>query len=406
MKEIRVLIGLLLLACPLSVFSDVKGVQESLRFDSDSDGAAEMVLNSIGLGVGGEAQANLHIYGDAVFSKGLTVGGVSVSSSNLNVSGSIGFNIQNVSSNTTLGESSVVFMDTLSSNITVTLPTASSQVGRVYKIKKLSTSANLTIRTSGNELLDGIAVYRYEMGDALPAFEVMSSGTNWFFMNMTNSDNLIADVSDNLVLWFDFEENGGNVLNDRSGFANHGVMTGGFSMATNTVTGIQGQALRFDDTDIITVADSDSLDFTSNFSFVTWYYQRNSGPDRPAIFSKSGAYSCDVRNSNNSSCYLSNNGSALMQQTAGVNYSSNEWQHIAITFNSSGNLTFYKNGTAYLSTENMTSNLSVNTNDVIINSLGLASSSTEQLGDLDEYRLYNRELSAAEIQQIYRLSRD
>ena len=76
-----------------------------------------------------------------------------------------------------------------------------------------------------------------------------------------------------------------------------------------------------------------------------------------------------------------------------------------MTFKSGGNLTFYKNGEAYVSSTAMTSDLSVNANDLIINGLGQASTGPIQLGDLDEYRLYNRELTAQEVVNIYKLSR-
>jgi len=51
---------------------------------------------------------------------------------------------------------SIILGDSLSGSITITLPLASSQKGRGFKIKKIDNSANtVTIKANGAETIDG-----------------------------------------------------------------------------------------------------------------------------------------------------------------------------------------------------------------------------------------------------------
>ncbi len=120
MKNILTALFLLSSTC----FCDVLSTDGKIRFDTRMDGQAEMTLNSTGLGIGVLLpSSNLHVNGNAIISEQLFVGGSS-GSSNLNVIGTIGYGVQTVSSNATLGDSSVVLVDSSSDNITLTLPYA------------------------------------------------------------------------------------------------------------------------------------------------------------------------------------------------------------------------------------------------------------------------------------------
>lgn len=71
-----------------------------------------------------------------------------------------------------------IICNCITAAITVNLPTAVGNSGRVYRIKKIDASANaVTIDPSGAETIDGVA----SIGIALQydSYTIQSDGTNW-----------------------------------------------------------------------------------------------------------------------------------------------------------------------------------------------------------------------------------
>ena len=97
----------------LSWLTQVAGVVSTTgKIDFSLDDDVRMTLNSNGLGIGNENPAsNIHVMGQAVVSEQLMIGGLSSSSSNLSIMGSLSTSFKHVVSDVSLNEHSVFFAD-------------------------------------------------------------------------------------------------------------------------------------------------------------------------------------------------------------------------------------------------------------------------------------------------------
>jgi hypothetical protein len=111
------------------------------------------------------------------------VGGNAIDSghTNLIVSGSHSFAITTITNSTVLDNTYFTVLGNNSSNITVTLPTASSCTGRVYHLKKISNNANtITINAATGVTIDGSATATITTFNQ--SVTIQSSGTAWFIL--------------------------------------------------------------------------------------------------------------------------------------------------------------------------------------------------------------------------------
>lgn len=98
--------------------------------------------------------------------------------SSLEVNGSLSKKVTTITANTTLDTSyNVVICDNGATAITVTLPTASGILGRLYTIKKGTSTSDITIDGNALETIDGTATI--VMSDQMDAITIFSDGTNW-----------------------------------------------------------------------------------------------------------------------------------------------------------------------------------------------------------------------------------
>lgn len=208
-----------------SVWTEIiKSKTGRIDLDINDDGNSEARLSSDGLGIGAglSPSANLHIQGNGIVTGDLVVG-ATAGNSTLEVAGTLGYGLQTVSSNVTLSGNSVVLVDTLSDNISLTLPTASSDQGRIYKIKKNSNSNQLWVAASDN--IDG-GMGSIEMSAAssgYPYTKLISNGSNWFILSKSNDVSVVI-AADNLLGWYKLDETSGNTSTDASGQGNDGVL--------------------------------------------------------------------------------------------------------------------------------------------------------------------------------------
>ena len=164
-----------------------------------------MTLNSTGLSIGAILpSSNLHVNGNAIISEQLFVGGSS-GSSNLNVNGTLGFEIQALSSNATLGDATLVLVDSSSDNITLTLPYAANVTGRVFEIKKTSLANDVVVRGGGN-LIDLAINYELTSGN-LGYIRVVSYDGKWHVITDTQSSvTAWSPLEASPSLWLDASE--------------------------------------------------------------------------------------------------------------------------------------------------------------------------------------------------------
>jgi hypothetical protein len=74
-----------------------------------------------------------------------------------------------------------VTADATSATFQVTLPTAASINGRLYTIKRINATNNVTVGTTSSQTIDGAATKT--LGSQWAAIIVQSDGANWIIVN-------------------------------------------------------------------------------------------------------------------------------------------------------------------------------------------------------------------------------
>jgi len=257
--------------------------------------------------------------------------------------------------------------------------------------------------------LDDIRVY----SRALSASEILQlskAGTAKVTMNQNSK------VTSGLVGLWSFNGPdvnwGTNKALDRSGNSNDGTLT---NMATSTspVPGKIGQALTFDGSNDYVQIQSGHLVSTNNWSVSEWIKQTSD----TATFDYFWLNGDDISGGGVSGFHFNTNTSEFLRidvvtgtdteetsllSTAAI--SLNTWYHIAVVKNGTS-LTLYINGVL-----NNSSTLSSATMDYTANNpqtrIGTRSDALGNFpGLIDEVRVYNRALTAAEVLQLYNVSK-
>lgn len=268
-------------------FADVKSIEGHIKFDVQSNGQSEMLLNSTGLAIGEShsPSANLEVQGNALISGTLSVGSSTTGSSNLNISGSFGYGLSTYSSNATLGDSSFVLADTSSQDITLTLPYAGNVNGRLYKIKKTSTQNILTLHGGGNTI-DDRSEFLFGSGN-LGYMNVISNGSEWYILDQSESVSQWTPQFISTSLWLDASDassvlagSSDNVYqwNDKSGNDKHATTNTASLQPTtngNTIGGLN--ALAFDASDELDSGDSNYWNRSSMNLLVATVVVNNGG---------------------------------------------------------------------------------------------------------------------------------
>ena len=211
---------------------------------------------------------------------------------------------------------------------------------------------------------------------------------------------LRAPRVDGLVGYWNFDVNaGGTNVVDLSGKGNDGTMTL-MDPSTDWVDGKVGSgALDFDGSDdYVDMGSQPNLRFNNgNFTIAGWV--------KPDVITGTNTLTANYVDTNkgyffgiyNSKLgYYSN-----AWKSANTTLSSGIWYHTAITIDSSGNYIMYLNG---VSDGSGASNLPVTGEDTFkIGAYGLNGGLGRFNGLIDDIRVYNRILSAEEIQRLYDL---
>ncbi len=216
-------------------------------------------------------------------------------------------------------------------------------------------------------------------------------------------------ATDGLVGYWTF--NGKDVttsIQDVSGQNNHGYFIGGATSTALTI-GKVGQGIDFDGVnDSVRVTDPASgvLDFGAGQDFSIAYWRKPDGnPSESShkVFSKKGTVD------NNSAGYGVYGGNCLkigdgtnnLYESCAGSGTTGEWTHVAFTISRTGNCTKYLNGVsvgANSCSAWSASDIS-NSSDLCIGSNVCANGWSTS--GLDEFRIYNRSLSATEVKQLY-----
>ena len=220
--------------------------------------------------------------------------------------------------------------------------------------------------------------------------------------------NLSAAATNGLAAWYKLDESGtATVASDSSGSGNNGSLANfSFDNVTNGwVNGKFGKALLFNgSSDYVNIPNSSTLNGTDSLSVSTWVY--------PTSFTLSRSYG----NSLGVTLIESNENGTATGWIIGTNNSGNiwwwpsggndrfstktlplnAWSHVIIIY-SSGYVSFYINGVL----SNTTASVSPNIPTFI--KIGAKSWTSSWLaGSIDDVRIYNRALTANEVQQLYK----
>jgi chitodextrinase len=199
-------------------------------------------------------------------------------------------------------------------------------------------------------------------------------------------------TSQGLVAAFAFDEATGDVVHDASGNANHGTVAG----ARFTSAGKNGGGLTFDGAgDLVTVPDAASLDLTTGMTLEAWVRPTALGASwRTAVFKerrRGTVYSLYAHDGHTSVGQVDIGGE---KNAVGPLLPVDAWTHIAVTYNGSS-LRFFVNG-AQTSSVGVSGRIPKSSGPLRIG--GNAVWTEWFAGTIDDVRVYNRALTAAELQ--------
>jgi len=381
------------------IYSDVLSTTGRIEFDVNSDQSSEMILNSVGLGVGVTPQANLHILGNAMIQTTLSIG--AVGASNLNISGSIAHSIESVSSSTILDENSFVLADSTAGNLSLVLPPANLYPGRTYTIKNIGSSND--IHLSSNSLIDMSSSYTLtSSGNIKPSLMVISNGIKWYVLEQ--SDGVQTTSIGNLVAYWSFDESSGNTINDLGSNSYEGTLFGGITMSSNSTNGAINGAISLDGIDDYVSISGTPLPYgTPAFSVSMWVKPSAANIAMPIIhFSENavnepfsiyynGAFTQIIFDT------LYPNDNTRYRKTS-YTLSTTNYTHLVMSFDST-TVKFYENGSEIALTSLTGSALSAQTSRIGSNSSSSAVGGFS--GSIDDVRLYNKVLSQSEIDTLF-----
>ena len=210
----------------------------------------------------------------------------------------------------------------------------------------------------------------------------------------TASFNLVTGPPQGLVAAYNFNEGNLGTAYDLSGNGNNGTLAG----AIWTGTGKFGGALQFNGANsMVNIASSPTLNFTTGFTLEAWVDPVAPGNWSTVIFKeRTGGMNYSLYSNNGQSRPLGqvwlSNAEQNAPGTAAVPL--NTWTHLASTFDGS-TLRLYVNG-ALAGSKAISGSVAATTNPLRIG--GNTIWGEFFTGQIDEVRLYNRALSAGEIQ--------
>jgi len=203
-----------------------------------------------------------------------------------------------------------------------------------------------------------------------------------------------ADISDGLIGWWMLDEGTGTTVTDSSGAGHEGFFVDG---TPEWVSGVYGKALKFDGTNKVEIPDHEDFHLVKAVSLALWAQPESSQPDYAKFFckQKSGEYPYALQYSSSLSIRATVNASTRYDTSTIPNFPG-EWAHLCFTYDGSA-LILYKDGEQ---AARVNASGDLQQNDLSLTIGGRLNSGQNFVGTIDDVRLFNRALTADEIQQI------
>jgi hypothetical protein len=205
-----------------------------------------------------------------------------------------------------------------------------------------------------------------------------------------------ADISEGLIGWWMFDEGTGTTVADSSGAGHDGFFV---DSTPEWVPGMYGTALEFDGTDKVEIPDHADFHFTNTMSVALWMQPAGEQASSAKLFikQKSGQYPYSLQYDDTGQGLFATVYAATRYDTAPhIPDFPGEWAHMCFTYDGSV-LILYKDGEQVASV-NTSGQLQQNNLSL---SIGCRLDYDQNFnGIIDDVRLFNRELSPEEVQQI------
>lgn len=390
--------------------ADVSSLESKIDFDVNTSGVPEMSLNTNGLGVSvtNPTQA-LEVSGNAIINGDVIIGNTE-GNSTLEIHGTLGFNIENVTSDTTLSGNSTVFVDTQSGNINLTLPYAANVTGRKYMIKKTNSSHSIFITGAGNYIDNFEVVEMTSSNNSLPFISVISNGEQWYISNQ--SDIGIGEIaSDNLMGWWKFDETSSDSnISDSSSNGHSGTWIN-IASANIGVPGKIGRALDLDGSDDhISINSNSNLQIgTGDYCINVWIFPRNlsSSTTDEAIIGAKESSSDDwyirFRTETKTQIGGASGGTGIGSTKDSDAFSNGSWWMLTINIDrSTDSYKGYRNAT-FLGESGALGMTGLDVSNTGTLKIGIRSNGADYWnGMIDDFRIYNKTLTTDEINALYK----
>ena len=212
----------------------------------------------------------------------------------------------------------------------------------------------------------------------------------------SGSPHAFADSSDGLVVYYPLHGN----AQDATGNGHHGSLNG--VLPTTNRFGQAGEACHFNGTTaVINVPGSPDLELTTNLTISAWVQRASFGSYLPIVCKSTDASTCSFMfgfdRDSNGLCLFYWTGK-WNQGVSAPAVTDTQWHHVAVAYDGQS-INFYVDGQ---SAGTVAESVAMWAQHEPLQ-IGFASplSSADFSGNMNELRIYNRALSAVEVQQVY-----
>ncbi|MFH1642989.1 MAG: LamG-like jellyroll fold domain-containing protein, partial [Nanoarchaeota archaeon] len=272
----------------------------------------------------------------------------------------------------------------------------------LYGVDSIAPTVNFTQPTPGNNTLQTQQYFEVN-------FSIKESSLNEVIYNWNGTNYTI--YNDSLVLMFNFdnvsalgEGTSDNITVDLSRYGNNGTIYNMSAVGGNYTTGRYGKGLSFDGIDdLIIISDDSSLDITTAITLSAWVKYSGTISTNEMILARQGdEYDLGRYSTNNGAPQAYISGASTPRLVAASDVSFDNWHLVVVTYDSSvsgeDNFKIYLDSVLSNSTE-VTGSITTSSNNVGIGAY--PNNANPFNGTIDEVRIWNRSLSAQEIQILY-----